>query len=159
MEYMFSKGFLGTKAPFFMDSVTLIVALLPILVGISIFLAKSKKYKMHGFSQVLLFITTLVVVFYFEYGVRVAGGFNAFMENSSVDYSYSLIVLIGHILISVVMLYLWAKTLFLGAINFKSYNLPGRYSIEHKKLAKKSFLFIVLSSLTGLWVYALLFIF
>ena len=159
MDYMFTQGFLGTKAPFFMDSVTLIVALLPILVGISISFSKFKMYKLHRFSQLLLFVTTLIVVFYFEYGVRVAGGFNAFMQNSGVDYSYSLVVLIGHIFISIVMLYLWAKTLFLGAVNFKSANLPGRYSKEHKELGKKSFLAILLSTLTGLWVYALLFIF
>ncbi|MDQ7067856.1 MAG: hypothetical protein Q9M40_07695 [Sulfurimonas sp.] len=40
MNYMFESGFLGTKAPFFMDFVTLLVALLPVLVYGAILLAK-----------------------------------------------------------------------------------------------------------------------
>lgn len=37
MNYMFEAGFLGTRAPFFMDMVTLIVAGLPLLVAAAIF--------------------------------------------------------------------------------------------------------------------------
>jgi putative membrane protein len=40
MEYMFEVGFLGTRAPFFMDTVTLIVALLPLLIALAVTLAK-----------------------------------------------------------------------------------------------------------------------
>jgi len=39
MNYMFQPGFLGTRAPFFMDFVTLIVAFLPLLIGVAIWTA------------------------------------------------------------------------------------------------------------------------
>ena len=42
MDYMFQPGFLGTKAPFFMDFVTIIVAALPLLVAIAIYFAKKE---------------------------------------------------------------------------------------------------------------------
>ena len=63
---MFQPGFLGTKAPFFMDFVTLIVAFLPLLVGIAISFARSRKYKLHSTVQILIFIISVLVVSYFE---------------------------------------------------------------------------------------------
>ena len=54
MEYMFQPGFLGTRAPFFMDFVTIIVTLLPLLVGFAILLAKKKMFKLHIASQLFL---------------------------------------------------------------------------------------------------------
>ena len=83
MNYMFQPGFLGTKAPFFMDFVTLIVALLPLLVGIAISFAKNKNYTLHARVQWLIFIVSVTVVSYFEYGVRVGGGFETFAKESS----------------------------------------------------------------------------
>ena len=45
LGYMFESGFFGTRAPFFMDIVTLIVALLPFLVAVAISFARNKYYK------------------------------------------------------------------------------------------------------------------
>ena len=59
MEYMFHEGFLGTRAPMFMDMVTLIVALLPFLVGSAIYFAKIRKYKVHAFLQIFIFVSVL----------------------------------------------------------------------------------------------------
>lgn len=156
---LFDKGFLGTNAPLFMDLVTIIVALLPLLILISIKFAKDKKFKLHIFSQTILYVITLIVVLFFEYGVRKVGGFNAFMQSSKVSYNYSLIVLIMHILISIYMLFIWSKTIFLAFKNYKSKTLPGVYSAIHIKNGKKSTIAIILSSLTGIWVYLLLFTF
>ena len=159
MDYMFAEGFLGTRAPFFMDFVTLIVAFLPLLVYGSILLAKKKLYKMHAFTQNIIFIVSVVVVGYFEYGVRVGGGFDAFMEGSGVSYTYSSIVLGVHILISVITLLYWTVTLFKANSQFRNGLIPGEKSPTHKLLAMKSFLGIVFTSLSGIWVYLLLFVF
>lgn len=159
MEYMFKPGFLGTSAPFFMDMVTLIVAILPLLVYGAIILARKKMYLLHALVQNFLFIFTMVVIAYFELGVRVGGGFSAFMQGSNVSYTYTLVVLIVHILIAMLMLYYWSVTLITGNVHFKKGYIPGIYSKRHKMMAIKTFLGIIFTSFTGIWVYLLLFVF
>ncbi len=151
MHYMFEQGFLGTRSPFFMDFVTLIVALLPFLVAGSIYLATLKKYKLHSLSQIIIFSISVIVLVYFETGVRVGGGFNAFMDGSSVSHNYAFFVLILHIIISTVTLILWAITLF----RVKKL-LPNG---GHKLLGRITFIGIVFTSLSGIWVYFLLFVY
>jgi putative membrane protein len=157
---MFQAGFLGTKAPFFMDFVTLIVAVLPLLVGIAITFAKKKNYTLHAFMQTSIFIVSVVVVGYFEYGVRLGGGYEAFVQNTHVSHSYLFIVLVVHIIISVLTLGIWTNTLLHARKDAKRGGiLPGTHSISHKKAGLRTFTGIVLTSLTGIWVYLLLFVF
>ena len=160
MDYMFQPGFLGTKAPFFMDFVTMIVAFLPLLVGIAIMFARKKNYTLHAVSQMAIFTVSVVVVGYFEYGVRLGGGYEAFVQHTGVSHNYLFAVLVLHILISVLTLGIWSSTL------FKAYKaskrggiLPGVDSYVHKRAGLRTFLGIVLTSLTGIWVYLLLFVF
>ena len=149
MEYMFKTGFLGTKAPLFMDFVMVIVALLPFLLLGVILLARVNT-KLHSILQQILFLVSVVVVGYFEYGVRVGGGYEAFMQNSNVLFEYATVVLIGHIIIALTALFLWIKTIYNAKTNFNQ--------IKHKKDGKKAFIAITSTSLTGIWVYVLLFV-
>ena len=109
--------------------------------------------------QNIIFIVALVVFSYFEIGVRVGGGFDAFMEGSGVPYTYALVVLLVHIFIAIVMLFYWGLTVFNGNINYRKRNLPGLASRGHKAMAYKSFLGIILTSLSAIWVYLLLFVY
>jgi putative membrane protein len=156
---MFQAGFLGTKAPLFMDIVTLIVAVLPVLVYGAILLARKRLYKLHAIVQNNIFITSVIVVGYFEYGARVSGGFDIFMKESSVSYSYALIVLIVHIIIATLTLLHWSKIIIMGNLEYKKGILPGKASKVHKQLALKTFTGIIFTSLSGVWVYLLLFIY
>ncbi|GIU01444.1 hypothetical protein TSL6_19500 [Sulfurovum sp. TSL6] len=159
MDYMFQPGFLGTRAPLFMDIVSVIVALLPFLIYGAIMLAKKKNYNAHEKVQKLLFIISVLVVGFFEYGVRMEGGYKNLMEGSSVSHDYLLYVLIFHIMISVTTLVLWIITLYRGNRDKKQSTLPGLYSQSHKKDGQRTFIGIILTMLTGAWVYALLFVF
>jgi putative membrane protein len=159
MDYMFEVGFLGTRAPFFMDFVTLIVALLPLLVWGAITLATIKNYNTHALTQTLTLIVSVIVVGYFEYGVRLGGGFNAFMEGSGVSHNYALWVLILHITIATITLIIWGRTLILGIKNRREKKLPGSNSKRHKKSGIETFIGIFLTSFSGIWVYLLLFVY
>jgi putative membrane protein len=159
MDYMFQPGFLGTKAPFFMDFVTLIVAFLPLLVGIAISFAKNRKYNLHAVSQTVIFVISVLVVGYFEYGVRLGGGYEAFVKNTHVSHDYLFVVLMIHIIISVLTLGIWISTLLRARSDSSQGGLPGNYSAAHKKAGIRTFVGIVLTSLTGIWVYLLLFVF
>ncbi|EIF50344.1 DUF420 domain-containing protein [Sulfurovum sp. AR] len=159
MDVMFQPGFLGTRAPLFMDIVSVIVALLPFLIYGAIMLAKKKNYTAHEKVQKLLFIVSVLVVGFFEYGVRMEGGYKNLMEGTSVSHDYLLYVLIFHIIISVITLFLWIITLYRGNRYKRQATLPGLYSQSHKQDGQRTFIGIILTMLTGAWVYALLFVF
>ncbi len=159
MSYMFQTGFLGTRAPFFMDFVTLIVVFLPLIVFASILLARKGHYILHALTQNLIFIVALIVIGYFELGVRVGGGFDAFMQGSGVSPTYASIVLVLHILIALVMLFYWILTVLNANLHFKRGLIPGVKSRHHKLLAAKTFIAIVFTSFSGIWVYLLLFVY
>ena len=151
MNYMFELGFLGTRAPFFMDLVTLIVAFLPFLMMTVIGLAVKKKYKAHSIFQLVLFVVSIIVFSYFEMGVRVGGGFKAFIEGSSVSHNYAFIVLIIHIIIATLTLFIWTFTLLRAKTHLNNNT--------HKRNGKFTFVGVVLTSLSGIWVYLLLFVY
>ncbi|MEA2027779.1 MAG: DUF420 domain-containing protein [Campylobacterota bacterium] len=155
MNYMFEAGFLGTRAPFFMDFVTIIVALLPLLIAGSIALAKKQSYKAHHITQVIILITSVIVVGYFEFGVRLGGGFSEYVKETSVSYGVALAILIVHILIALVTLYLWIEVM----IKSKKYNIIESPNSEynHKKAGMRVAMGIVATSLSGLIVYVVLF--
>jgi len=153
MNYMFEKGFLGTGAPFFMDTVTLIVTLLPMVMAFNILLAKKYLYKMHKVMNIFVYILTVIVLGYFEYGVRLGGGFESFSKGSGVSHDYLLDVLVLHIFISVITMLLWSYTLFLSS---KQSRVAPK---AHKRLGISTFYGIVLTSFSGIWVYMLLFVY
>ena len=159
MDYMFTEGFLGSRAPFFMDFVTLIVAILPLLVYSSILLVRKKLYKLHALTQNIIFIVSVIVVGYFEYGVRAGGGFNAFMQDSGVSHTYASAVLGVHILIATVTLFFWTTIIIKADYQFTKGLIPGEKSSNHKELASRTFMGIIFTSFSGIWVYLLLFVY
>ena len=159
MEYMFQPGFLGTRAPFFMDFVTLIVALLPFLVMVAIYFAKRGKFKLHVASQLFLYIVSVIVVSYFEYGVRVGGGFETFAKESSLSKGFLFEFLLLHIVISIITVLWWTKTIVGGMKAYRAEMLPGEISASHRKAGLQSTVGIFLTSLTGVWVYLFLFVY
>ncbi len=152
MQYMFEQGFLGTRAPFFMDFTTLIVALLPFLVIFAIYFAKKRNYSTHAFLQIVILFISLVIIGYFEYGVRLGGGFEEYIKESSVDLTLALSILILHIIIATITLYLWIE------IIIKAKKRQNLSSYSHKDAGIRVFKGIVLTSLSGIWIYIILFI-
>jgi len=157
MEYMFQAGFLGTRAPFFMDFVMIMVALLPLLVAIAISFAKKRNYRAHAFMQTFIYVVAVIVVGYFEYGVRLGGGYEGFVQGSSVSHNYAFYVLIFHIAVAIIGFIIWTHTLITARIDSKKHTLPGLYSKTHRKAGKRAFVWIVATAITGIWVYILLF--
>ncbi len=159
MDYMFKVGFLGTNAPFFMDIVTIIVALLPLLILTAISFAINGKYKAHKFAQMFIFVVSLVVIGYFEYGVRFGGGFEEFAKHSSLPYDFLFYFLILHIGIALITLVLWLRTLRLAFNSNYHFRASGFYKTKHAKMGKSLLKWIVMTSVTGIMVYLFLFIF
>ena len=159
MAYMFTPGFMGTRAPFFMDLVTLTVALLPLLVYLGILAAKRGYYGFHRGYQWLLFLFAMVVIGWFEYGVRVGGGFKSYMLQSRLPHWLLLSFLVLHVLVAVLSFYWWIRTLLKAERQWRDRNLPGGYSLRHIRNGWRSAWGICLTSLTGIWIYLALFVF
>jgi len=139
--------------------VTLIVAFLPMLIYFGIILARRKLYKAHAVVQNFIFVFSVIVVSYFEYGVRLGGGFDGFMDDSNVSYSYALFILIFHIIIATVTLFYWTRTVVKANYHMSKGLIPGIKSRDHRLGAFKSYIGIIFTSFTGIWVYILLFIY
>ncbi len=155
---MFKPGFLGTRAPFFMDSVTLIVALLPFLVAIATLFAHRASYKMHALLQTIIFLFSLLVVGYFEYGVRLGRGFSHFAPSSNLSPTLLKSLLIVHITIATLTLLFWGWIVFFSLIQYKKKRLPGLGFAKHKTWGKRVFFGITLTTISGIALYLTLFL-
>ena len=154
---MFESGFLGTKALMYMDLITLYFGLLPFLMAGAIFTAIQKRYKLHYKMQLSIFVITLIVVAIFEIGVRISGGFSAFMEQSNANYLYMLIFLIFHVFVAI---------LSVGLYTMLIYNSTQQYIFKkeefaqnHKKMGQVVFFGMSATSIMGILIYYFLFIY
>jgi len=151
---MFETGFLGTRALWFMDLVTLWFAVLPFLMALAISLAMTKRYRGHLRLQTLLFAITVAMVLVFEVGVRVTGGFVAYAEGSGVSFG-ALSALLGiHILIAVAAVGLWSWLLIDSLRRYKE----GSVIAGHKRYGIAVFAGMTVTSLLGVLIYLLLFV-
>lgn len=154
MDFFNQAGFFGTRAPLFMDIVSLIVLFLPFLLYGIIYLAKIGKYELHASLQKALFVISLLVLGFFEVGVRMVGGFAAFMQESGVEHTYATVVMVFHIFISVSTIIIWITTLFRAKKLLQTNNAK-----KHKKFGYLTFFGVIMVVLTGAWVYMLLFVY
>jgi len=98
-------------------------------------------------------------VSWFEYGVRAGGGFRSFVETSTLPKMLLWGVLIFHILVSVVTIVWWIRTLIGAERAYDIQNLPGGHTLPHRRQGWQTAVGVFLTSLSGIWVYLLLFVF
>ncbi len=152
----YSKGFLGTSAPFYLDLATVYFAILPFLLAFSIYFAIKKEYKKHFISQAIILGTTLTIVVIFEIGVRISGGFLEYSKYSNVSFDFMLVFLMIHILIAIAAVGGW---LFLFISSYKDYKNNSFNGGKHKKIGKAIFVALTISSIMGICIYLFLFVF
>lgn len=152
----FSKGFLGTSAPFYLDLATVYFAILPFLLAFSISFAIKKEYQKHFISQAIVLGLTLLIVVIFEIGVRIDGGFLEYSKNSNISYDFLLTFLIIHILIAIFAVGGW---LYLFISTYKAYKNDSLDTTKHKKIGKAIFIALTISSIMGIFIYLFLFFF
>ncbi|MDP3301133.1 MAG: DUF420 domain-containing protein [Sulfuricurvum sp.] len=154
---MFSEvGFLGTRALFFMDMVTLYFAILPFLLGLSIRQAIIGNITLHFRSQIAILFLTLVMVIIFELGVRISGGFIEYIKFSSISYDFFLMYLAVHIFVALMSVGGW---IYLIITSYKTYSKFGKDGMkQHRRMGKWIFASLALTSLMGCSIYLFLFV-
>ena len=158
VEYLFDIGFLGTRAPYYIDGIIVYLLLLPILIMFSISLASSRKYALHRFMQTVLFLLTLVAVVSFNYGIHMIEDFDKLMSVSSVNYNQAFYILVLETILSMIMLILWLSTLLFAISDRRRRALPGFYSRSHKTSGRRLFVVIILAILTICCFYWLVYV-
>ncbi len=154
---MFEAGFLGTKAPFYMDLITIYFGLLPFLMGSAIVMAMKKKFDLHYKMQLGTFIVTLIVVVIFEVGVRISGGFNEFMNESNANYSAMAIFLGIHVVVAVISVVMWAILIYSAIREYKFHKKPIIRS--HAKFGRWIYVGMSATAVMGVVIYYFLFAF
>lgn len=151
----FEPGFLATRAPMYMDIVTLYFALFPFLLGASIFLAIRGKINMHYLSQMTILAVTLIMIIIFEIGVRMSGGFREYVQLSSVSYDFLLLFLAVHIFIAIMAVGGW---IYLVITSYRTYLEFGKEAMtKHPKMGRWIFAALTLTSIMGCSMYGFLF--
>lgn len=153
---MFEAGFLGTAAPTYMDIVTIFFGMLPFLMGYAILMAIRKRFALHHALQLIIFAVNLVVVVIFEIGVRISGGFDTFMLDSSANYTSLVTFLIVHIIIAVISVVLWATLIYKSVKGYNSHTFMAK---PHKQLAKIVYAGMTITSISGIMIYYFLFMY
>lgn len=152
---MFSQGFLGTSAPFFLDFITIYFAILPILLAISITFAIKGMVKTHFISQGIIIALTLLIVVTFEIGIRISGGFLEYSKNSNHSFDFLLIFLVIHIFIAIIAIAGW---LYLFISSYKSYKKETFDTTKHRKIGTGIFFALTVSCIMGVYIYIFLFV-
>ncbi|QKF81641.1 DUF420 domain-containing protein [Halarcobacter ebronensis] len=157
--FFLKEGFLGAKAPLFLDLVTIYFAILPILFGISILFAVKKMYKIHFISQSTLLATTVIFVIFFEIYIRMIGGFTELTKDETGLYFYFLISILSiHIIIAFLTVLCW---FYLYITTYRIYKQEGIKAIEikrHRKIGKLVFDGLITSCYMGVMIYILIFL-
>jgi len=158
LEQLSVVGFWGTNAPLHMDVMVSFLAILPILSGISIIFAIKRSFKLHQFTQFLLFFLTVAALGFFSYFAYYTKSFERFAQSSSIDYTLVVVALVTHAIIAIVTLLIWILALMYALSDKKRRALPGLYSQSHIKAGKRVFTGIVLTALSAVGIYWMLFL-
>ncbi len=150
-------GFLGTRASLLLDIIVTFLALLPLFTGISIMFATRRELRLHQVTQFLLFFLMLIILLLFAYVVHYKTGFEALLQESTINPTIAFIGLIIHIVISLVTFTLWMFALLYALSDKKRRGLPGVYSMSHANAGKRVFKFILLTALSSVSIYWMLF--
>jgi hypothetical protein len=147
------QGFLGTDAPFMMDFVVVsLIAIVPILC-FSIYKVKQGATELHRKVQLTLAIVLGIAVVLFEVEMRLAGGIVNIMPPERYTILFR-IYLWTHIAIAVSTLVVWTLTLVGANANYVDGAMRKEYRDRHRCLGVSSTLLLLLTSGTGLGVYA-----
>ena len=158
LDILSQGGFLGTRATFLIDSIVSFLVTLPIIIVISIFLAKKNYIKIHQFFQVSLLLISISAVTLFAYSVHYLEGLESLLQQSSVDSKEAFVLLTIHITTVVITISIWFSTIIYACNDRKRRALPGVYSESHRRVGRRVLLAIIVMAFTSLSIYWVLYI-
>lgn len=141
---------------------TLILALTvatPFIVLYAVSLAKKQDFKRHIKIQKTIFWACIIAVIVFEIQVRFSGGSGSIASQGTYYHTaFFKTTLISHIIGAVLTYIIWAITVFSSNTRHKKKQLPGAFTINHKRLGIISIIGLIFTAITAVMVYLMTFI-
>jgi uncharacterized membrane protein YozB (DUF420 family) len=160
MSFLNIPGFLGSRASILMDTILVVILLLPFILIWSIGLVRKGQHELHKQVQAILLCAVLIAVIIFELQIRLSGGSGSLIKGSRfADNVYFLTLLYSHIAISVWTFTLWTGNILHANIQWKNKTLPGQARIRHRLIGKIIFIGTCLTAISGFAVYLFAFVF
>lgn len=147
-------GFLGTRAPFMIDVVSLAMVGVVLVLAWSVYQVKiRRRYWLHKWTQITLGVVLLVVVILFEIDIRLHGWEDrAAQQIGGHPEPIVIAALWVHLVFAVSTVILWPVTIGLAIKNFGEPPAPGPHSRIHVPLARTAAADMVLTAITG-WIF------
>ena len=158
MEYLFGVGILGTRASYFMDIALFIAISSPFMLLVSIVFAIKGYHRLHKLLQMLLFLVNLIALLAIQYQIQLLSSFDALIESSSYNLNMGFYLYTAHSILALITIIIWYSTLYFAKEDHKRRTLPGLYSKGHKKIGRISVVFIILTNLSMIYLYWILFV-
>ena len=151
-------GFLPWRGSLMLDVVFLAMFAVVPLLGVSILLARCKRYDLHKRLQLLTAGVLLVAVLGFEIDMRFFTDWEARAVGSPFfDPAYKWtcpvgLALIVHLCFSIPTFFLWIIVTVQALRQFPSPPVPGNHSRAHLRLSRPAALGMLLTAITG-WIF------
>ncbi|MBD3792722.1 MAG: hypothetical protein IE889_00995 [Campylobacterales bacterium] len=158
MEYLFQAGFLGTRAPYFIDIITLIIVALPVFLIFAVVLAVKRYYKLHQMAQSLLFTVTLIAFLLLQYEIQIRSSFETLIANSTFNPQSAFYYYMVYSIVALMTFLFWYSTLAFAKADRQRRALPGLYSRGHKRLGRLNGIAVLVTSLMTAGLYWILFV-
>jgi len=158
MEELYGVGFLGSRALFFEDVVVIYMALLPLLLGVSVWFAIKARYKTHRITQMLLLLLTLVALGSIQYDIHLYHTFDKLVDVSSYPSKEIFYLLMVQTFFSMLTFVMWSSNIIFAVADRKRRALPGLYSSSHIKSSRRLGVVIFLTVLLTIALYWILYI-
>jgi putative membrane protein len=155
---MHSAGFLGTRASFMIDLVSVAMIGVVILLGLSIALVRYWQcYALHKRIQLALAVALLLLVALFEAEMRIIG-WRWRAESSPFYDTLVMPALAVHIAFAATTLLLWGQVIVSGLLRFEHGPLPGPHSASHRFWGRIAALDMLCTAVSGWTFYWLAFV-
>ena len=154
---MLEQGFLGTRAPLILDIIAVMLVLVILLQGFSIYLVKRRAYNWHKRIQLGIGYGMGALLLWFEVQMRLVG-WRHLAEDSEYFDTYLYPVLLLHLVFAIPTFLLWIVTIYGALKNFSKPPKPSKYSMIHKRLGKISLIFSSGTIVTAWLFYWLAFV-
>ncbi len=155
---MFPQGFLGTRADFLTDLITVGYGIIPTILYLSSLRARRGQHRLHRNVQCLCLALLTVILILFEVNIRSRGGSDAlYLQSSFAETPMLRFSLLGHLAIAVSTYLGWVALTVVSWRRFQT-ALPGGFSAVHRRVGIAVIVGNVATSVTGIWLYVIGFV-
>jgi len=154
---MIPDGFFGTRADLIIDVVVVMFALWPFILFAIIWLAANGKFQAHRNFHFVVFACAFLLVLALEIDLRFSDLLIEIKQTPMYSSTWAKTIFAIHLVVALFTFISWVSLLIRSSKRFKK-QLPGEFSQQHKFWGKLIVTGLVLTSITGIALYIVVFV-